>query len=246
MRDGIFRQARCLRPGCGGWGRRPWRRRRRSAARATASHSASRPRVSIGTAVWRCTLNCSRRDIGRVLERRVGIALHRRQRARRSSCRASSNEQLPSRRAVSRSATAGKRLDVELDRLQRIFGQRPRCPRPPRRSARRHNAPCRRAITGCSKRLERRHRLLPQRNCRHAPSADTSAAVITACTPARAARLSYRSIGCGRAPPSCAGSRHAAGPAASTSSTYSPRPRRKRRSSMRSTGLPMKTFPGRG
>ncbi len=70
-----------------------------------------------------------------------------------------------------------------------------------------------------------------------------SAAVMTACTPlSRAPPPRRQSSGCGRAAPSFGRSRRAARPRSAHRRRYWPRPRGKRRSSSRSTGLPMGRF----
>ena len=59
--DGVLGEPQHASPACRGCGTRPWRRRYTVRCPFAASHSASRPRGSIGTAVKRCTSKRSRR-----------------------------------------------------------------------------------------------------------------------------------------------------------------------------------------
>ena len=100
--------------------------------------------------------------VRRVLERGVGVAAHRGQ--RRGAVRRRAVDQQSVVRA--RSGGRRQRFDIELDRFQRIFGRRRAVGDDDRdRLADIADLAVRndRLLVG----LERRHLLLPQRNCRH-------------------------------------------------------------------------------
>ena len=181
--------------------------------------------------------------IGRGLEGGVGVAFDGGERAGEIGAHLLEGKNFAAARRVA-AGDDGKALDIDLDRFQRILGQGLRVG-DHHRDRFAHVTDLALRDHGLFEARELGHRLLPQRNLRHR-FADLARRVITACMPGRA-RAAVQSIE--RMRPCATELRRMAAcrsPGRVTSSTYSPRPRKKRRSSRRSTGLPMNTLPGRG
>ncbi len=157
--------------GCGDWRTAPWRRPTPSAGRRAASHSASTPRGSMGSAVWRCVRKALAPRIGRIRECRVGVAESGAKFHRNIAAFVFKEQRFVFQRGLP-IRDRRQRLDIDLDRPERVLGDSKQCRPAPSRSPRRHSGPC------------------------HAPSP----AAQTARTPASAAAASGQP-GCGRPNP---------------------------------------------
>ena len=178
--------------------------------------------------------------VGRVPERCVGVAFDGRQRDDLDCGRWPRTARLLPVAGRGAVCDRRQRLDVERDQFERVLGQRLGVGDDDGDRL----ADVAHFVLGDDRLLERlelRQQLLPHGDDRESPALPISAAVMTACTPGSlAARRTRRSSGCGRARTELRRITACSASGLGTSSTNCPRPRRKRRSSRRSTGLPMK------